>query len=92
MSSRVTIALAKGDGIGPEIMDATLELFKAAGVMEHCDFVPVEMGRSVFDQGNTRGMTDAAMKATEDCGVLFKGPMETPKGSGGKSIKSIDVY
>jgi len=86
MSSRVTIALAKGDGIGPEIMDATLEVFKAAGVMEHCDFLPVEMGRGVFEQGNTRGMTDSAMKTTEDCGTLFKGPMETPKGSGGKSI------
>jgi isocitrate/isopropylmalate dehydrogenase len=40
------IALAEGDGIGPEIAAATLELFKAAGVMEHVEFVPVEMGRS----------------------------------------------
>jgi len=84
--SKITIALAKGDGIGPEIMDATLELFKSAGVLNHLDFVPVEMGKSVFDQGNTRGMTEAAIKTTEECGVLFKGPMETPKGGGGKSI------
>ncbi len=80
------IALASGDGIGPEIMAATLELFKAAGVQEHVEFVPVEMGRAVFDQGNTRGMTDEAIRVTEDCGILFKGPLETPKGSGGKSI------
>jgi isocitrate dehydrogenase len=80
------IALAKGDGIGPEIMDATLELFKAVGVQDHLEFVPVEMGKAVFAQGNTRGMTDAAIAITEDCGILFKGPMETPKGSGGKSI------
>jgi len=80
------IALAKGDGIGPEIVDATLELFKAAGVMEHAQFVEVEMGGSVFLQGNTRGMTDAAIRTVEDCGILFKGPMETPKGTGGKSI------
>jgi isocitrate dehydrogenase len=81
-----TIALAPGDGIGPEIMAATLELFKAAGVMEHCQFVPVEMGASVFSKGNTRGMTEEAVKIVEECGILFKGPMETPKGGGGKSI------
>ncbi len=80
------IALAKGDGIGPEIMDATLELFKAAGIMDHAQFVDVEMGASVFARGNTRGMTDEAIRTVEDCGILFKGPMETPKGSGGKSI------
>lgn len=80
------IALAPGDGIGPEIMAATLELFRAAGVMDHVEFVPVEMGRAVFERGNTRGMTDEAIRLTEECGILFKGPMETPKGTGGKSI------
>jgi isocitrate dehydrogenase len=80
------IALAKGDGIGPEIMEATLELFRAAGVMNHLEFHPVEMGASVFAAGNTRGMTESAIKTTEECGILFKGPMETPKGGGGKSI------
>ncbi len=86
MSKPIKIALTKGDGIGPEIVDATLELFKVAGVIEHLEFVEVEMGRKVFEQGNTRGMTDAAVRTTEEYGVLFKGPMETPKGSGGKSI------
>jgi isocitrate dehydrogenase len=86
MPQSVRIALASGDGIGPEIMAATLELFKAAGVLDHVEFVPVQMGKSVFETGNTRGMTDEAIRVTEDCGLLFKGPMETPKGSGGKSI------
>ena len=86
MPATVRIALAPGDGIGPEIMHATLDLFRAAGVMEHVDFVPVEMGRSMFDRGNTRGMSDDAIRTVEECGLLFKGPMETPKGSGGKSI------
>jgi isocitrate dehydrogenase len=84
--SKLTIALAPGDGIGPEIMDATLALFKAAGVLEKVEFRPVEMGASVFLKGNTRGMTDDAIRVVEDAGILFKGPMETPKGSGGKSI------
>jgi isocitrate dehydrogenase len=86
MPGQLRIALAAGDGIGPEIMNATLDLFKEAGVTEHLEFVPVEMGASVFASGNSRGMTDEAIKRVEDCGVLFKGPMETPKGGGGKSI------
>jgi isocitrate dehydrogenase len=86
MTAQLRIALAQGDGIGPEIVSATLDLFRAAGVMEHVHFVPVEMGRGVFDKGNTRGMTDEAIRTTEECGILFKGPMETPKGGGGKSI------
>jgi isocitrate dehydrogenase len=86
MPAPLTIALAPGDGIGPEIMDATLDLFKAAGVMHHADFTPIEMGAAVFAKGNSRGMTEQAIRTVEDCGILFKGPMETPKGGGGKSI------
>lgn len=86
MGASLSVALAPGDGIGPEIMDATLELFAAAGVLNHLEFRPVEMGASVFARGNSRGMTDEAIRIVEDCGILFKGPMETPKGGGGKSI------
>ncbi len=82
-----TIALAPGDGIGPEIMNATLDLFKAAGVMDAgVNFRPVTMGAAEFAKGNSRGMTEDAITCVEDCGILFKGPMETPKGGGGKSI------
>ncbi len=86
MSRTLTIALAPGDGIGPEIMAATMDLFKAAGVHDHADFVTVEMGGGEFAKGNSRGMSDACIRTVESCGILFKGPMETPKGGGGKSI------
>jgi isocitrate dehydrogenase len=86
MSRSLTIALAPGDGIGPEIMAATMDLFKAAGVHNQADFVTVEMGGAEFAKGNSRGMSDAAIRTVESCGILFKGPMETPKGGGGKSI------
>ncbi len=86
MAATLRIALAQGDGIGPEIMNATLDVFLSAGVMDHAEFVPVEMGAPVFAAGNTRGMTDDAIRTVEECGVLFKGPLGTPKGSGGKSI------
>ncbi|MEM1329029.1 MAG: isocitrate/isopropylmalate family dehydrogenase [Planctomycetota bacterium] len=84
--SKIRIALAEGDGIGPEIMSATMGLFEAAGVTEHIDFVPVEMGERVFQRGDSRGMTDEAIDKIEEVGLVYKGPMGTPIGGGGKSI------
>jgi isocitrate dehydrogenase len=78
------IAVAKGDGIGPEIMDAVLNIFKANNVP--LDYELVEMGKWVFDKGFSNGMTPEAKQTIEDLGLLFKGPMETPKGKGVKSI------
>jgi isocitrate dehydrogenase len=78
------IAVAKGDGIGPEIMDAVLKIFDANKVPLEYEFV--EMGKWVFDKGYSNGMTPAAKESIERLGLLFKGPMETPKGKGVKSI------
>ena len=78
------IAVAKGDGIGPEIMDAVLKIFYEAKVP--LEYVAVEMGKWVFDKGYNNGMTSDAKQTIEDLGILFKGPMETPKGKGVKSI------
>ncbi|MFI4882406.1 MAG: isocitrate/isopropylmalate family dehydrogenase [Phycisphaerales bacterium JB064] len=86
MSQKLKIALAEGDGIGPEIMNACLEIFKAAGVMDHVEFVPVEMGEKVFRAGNSMGIADEAIRTVEDTGIVYKGPMGTPVGGGGKSI------
>ncbi|OKS87118.1 NADP-dependent isocitrate dehydrogenase [Mucilaginibacter polytrichastri] len=81
---KTKIAVAKGDGIGPEIMDAVIKVFEAADVQLEYDFV--EMGKSYFDAGHSTGMTAKAKETIEDLGILFKGPMETPKGKGVKSI------
>ncbi|MBE7175035.1 MAG: isocitrate dehydrogenase [Mucilaginibacter polytrichastri] len=78
------IAVAKGDGIGPEIMDAVLRIFEANDVQLEYDFV--EMGKAYFEAGHSTGMTDTARNTIEGTGILFKGPMETPKGKGVKSI------
>jgi isocitrate dehydrogenase len=78
------IAVAKGDGIGPEIMDAVLKIFEAANVGLKYEFV--EMGKWVFDKGYSNGMTPEAQQTIESLGILFKGPMETPKGKGVKSV------
>jgi len=78
------IAVAKGDGIGPEIMEAVLNIFKANKV--ELDYEFVDMGKWVFDKGFSNGMTPEAQKTIEELGILFKGPMETPKGKGVKSV------
>lgn len=78
------IAVAKGDGIGPEIMDAVLKIFDANQAPLEYEFV--EMGKWVFDKGFSNGMTPEAKLTIENLGILFKGPMETPKGKGVKSV------
>lgn len=78
------IAVAKGDGIGPEIMAAVLSVFEAAKVPLTYEFV--DMGKWVFDKGYSNGMTTEAQEIIESNGILFKGPMETPKGKGVKSV------
>jgi len=78
------IAVAKGDGIGPEIMEAVLGIFNAAKVP--LEYQYVDMGKWVFDKGFSIGMTPEAKESIEQLGILFKGPMETPKGKGVKSV------
>src|SRR5678810_381072 len=80
------IAVAKGDGIGPEIMDAVLKIFKANKVP--LEYVFVDMGKWVFDKGYSNGMTPEAKQNVETLGLLFKRPIETPKC---KAVKSINV-
>lgn len=82
--SKFKISVAKGDGIGPEIMDAVLSIFEAAKVPLTYEFI--DMGKALFEQGFSTGMTDEAKASVERNGLLFKGPMETPKGKGMKSI------
>src|SRR5271154_2799855 len=78
------IAVAKGDGIGPEIMDVVLKIFNANKVPLEYEFV--DMGKWVFDKGFSNGMTPESQHTIEELGLLFKGPMETPKGKGVKSV------
>lgn len=82
--SNIKISVAKGDGIGPEIMDAVISIFNAAQIPLQYEYI--EMGKSIYDKGFGTGMTDEAKNSVETNGILFKGPMETPKGKGVKSI------
>lgn len=84
MHNKQKISVAKGDGIGPEIMDAVLQIFEAAQVPLEYEFI--EMGKDIYLDGHSSGMTEKAKESVETNGILFKGPMETPKGKGVKSI------
>jgi len=65
-------------------MDAVLKIFNAGKVP--LEYTVVDMGKWVFDKGFSNGMTPEAKLTIEDLGILFKGPMETPKGKGVKSV------
>lgn len=78
------ISVAKGDGIGPEVMGSVLEIFEAARVP--LDYELVEMGKEVALAGEPTGISSDARDSVESNGILFKGPMETPKGGGYKSV------
>ena len=81
---KFSIAVAYGDGIGREIMEAVLQVFAAVEAPLTYQFV--DMGKAIYEQGHSTGMTPEAKATIEATGILFKGPMETPKGQGVKSI------
>lgn len=83
-AGKLAIAVARGDGIGAEIMGACIKVFEAARVPLIYNYI--DMGKQVYLEGNSDGMTPEAKATVEKHGILFKGPMETPKGSGVKSI------
>ncbi len=78
------ITIAKGDGIGPEIMDATLEVLKAAGA--ELEYDEIEIGESVYLGGNTSGISDGAWDIIRRNKVFLKAPITTPQGGGYKSL------
>ena len=78
------ITVAKGDGIGPEIMDATLEIISAAGAEIEID--EIEVGEKVYLAGNTSGIASGAWEIIRRNKVFLKSPITTPQGGGYKSL------
>lgn len=78
------ITIAKGDGIGPEIMDATLKVLKATKA--DLAFDEVEIGEKVYLSGNTSGISNDAWDAIRQNKIFLKAPITTPQGGGYKSL------
>lgn len=93
MKHRITVA--HGDGIGPEIMDATLKILTAAGARIEWD--TIDIGEKVYRSGNTSGIGEAAWESIRRNKVFLKAPITTPQGGGYKSLnvtmrKSLGLY
>jgi isocitrate dehydrogenase len=85
MSTQQTaITVARGDGIGPEIMDATLHIIQEAGAKLDIDFI--EIGEKVYERGNTAGIEPQAYESLRRTQVFLKAPITTPQGGGFKSL------
>jgi isocitrate dehydrogenase len=95
MAAKVPITVAHGDGIGPEIMDATLRIIQAAGAP--LDIETIEIGEKVYLRGNSAGIEPSAWESLRRTKVFLKAPITTPQGGGFKSLnvttrKTLGLY
>jgi len=91
----VPITVARGDGIGPEIMDATLAILDAAGARLAVE--EVQIGEAVYNRGHSAGIEPSAWDSLRRTRVFLKAPITTPQGGGFKSLnvtvrKSLGLY
>ncbi|ADV63400.1 isocitrate dehydrogenase [Isosphaera pallida ATCC 43644] len=91
----IPITVAYGDGIGPEIMAATLIVLKEAGA----DLEPevIEIGESIYQRGVSSGIEPTSWESLRRTGVFLKSPVTTPQGGGFKSLnvtirKGLGLY
>jgi isocitrate dehydrogenase len=95
MPTKTPITVAYGDGIGPEIMDATLQILEASGAA--LEIETIEIGEKVYLRGNTDGIEPGAWESLLRTKVFLKAPITTPPGGGFKSFnvttrKTLGLY
>ncbi len=95
MTQRTPVTVAYGDGIGPEIMEATLNILSAAGAAVELE--TIEIGEKVYLRGVETGMEPGAWDSLRRTKVFLKAPITTPQGGGYKSLnvtarKALGLY
>jgi isocitrate dehydrogenase len=95
MPEIVPITVAHGDGIGPEIMQATLHILQQAGA--RIEIETIEIGEKVYLAGNSAGIEPSAWESLRRTKVFLKAPITTPQGGGFKSLnvtvrKTLGLY
>ncbi|WP_338770217.1 NADP-dependent isocitrate dehydrogenase [Bernardetia sp. ABR2-2B] len=95
MNKKTLVTVAKGDGIGEEIMNATLSILEAAEA--RIDFEEVEIGEKVYKSGFSAGITPETWESLRKTKVFLKAPITTPQGGGFKSLnvtirKTLGLY
>ena len=92
--SRHEVTLIEGDGIGPEIVEATRIVIAAADVDIEWDSVPAGEG-AIAEHGTP--LPDSVLESIRRTGVALKGPLTTPVGTGFRSVnvalrRELDLY
>lgn len=95
MTAAPRITVAYGDGIGPEIMEATLSILQEAGARLSID--SIEIGEKLYEKGVSTGIPPYAWETLKRNRVLLKAPITTPQGGGYKSLnvtmrKTLGLY
>src|SRR4051812_27820007 len=95
MSNNAPITVARGDGIGPEIMAATLQILQEAGARLAIE--EIEIGENVYKRGHSSGIEPSAWESLRRTKVFLKAPITTPQGGGFKSLnvtvrKTLGLY
>jgi len=94
-AKKTPITVAYGDGIGPEIMEATLRILNAAGAQLEQE--TIEIGESVYNRGLGNGIEPSSWDSLRRTRVFLKAPITTPQGGGFKSLnvtvrKTLGLY
>ncbi len=92
---KTPVTVAHGDGIGPEIMNATLHILAAAGAQ--IDIETIDIGEKVYLSGNSAGIAAESWESLRRTKVFLKAPITTPQGGGYKSLnvtvrKTLGLY
>jgi isocitrate dehydrogenase len=95
VKTKTAITVAYGDGIGPEIMKATLHILKEAGAQ--LDIEEIVIGEKLYEQGITTGIEPSSWASLRRTKVFLKAPITTPQGKGVKSLnvttrKTLGLY
>lgn len=84
MTTPAPVTVAYGDGIGPEIMAATLDILDKAGAKLAIE--TIEIGEKVYKRGIASGIEDSAWESLSRTKCFLKAPITTPQGGGFKSL------
>ncbi len=93
--SKRPITVAYGDGIGPEIMDATLRILEVGGAQIEPEVIVI--GEKKYQEGHSSGIDNSAWASLNRTKVFLKAPITTPQGGGFKSLnvtirKTLGLY
>lgn len=84
MTKKLPITVARGDGIGPEIMDVVLNILTAAGA--NLEYEHIVVGEKSYLSGSTSGISAEAWEIIKRNRIFLKAPITTPQGGGYKSL------